>query len=129
MRIGTIVLSLVCLILSFISPTLLEGAISSQERAALIALYNSTTGAGWTNNTNWKGINPDADGFSQIGTENTWYGVTCDGGNTTVQRLAYYNNNLVGTIPTELGNLSSLQELWLYSNQLTGSIPTKLEIL
>lgn len=30
-------------------------AIPASERAALIALYNSTNGAGWTNNTNWMG--------------------------------------------------------------------------
>ena len=35
-------------------------------------------------------------------------------------------NNLTGSIPPELGNLTSLRKLWLGSNNLTGSIPTEL---
>jgi hypothetical protein len=30
------------------------GAIPSQERAAIIALYNSTNGDNWTDNSGWK---------------------------------------------------------------------------
>ncbi|KAI8822813.1 hypothetical protein BJ741DRAFT_86809 [Chytriomyces cf. hyalinus JEL632] len=37
-----------------------------------------------------------------------------------------FNNQLTGTIPTELGQLTSLTQLYLSSNQLTGSIPTEL---
>jgi len=37
-----------------------------------------------------------------------------------------HNNQLSGSIPPELGNLSKLQLLWLYSNQLSGSIPAEL---
>ena len=39
------------------------------------------------------------------------------------------NNQLTGSIPTELGNLSSLEYLSLPNNQLTGSIPTELSNL
>ena len=35
-------------------------------------------------------------------------------------------NQLTGSIPSELGNLTSLTELWLGSNRLTGAIPTEL---
>ena len=38
-------------------------------------------------------------------------------------------NNLTGTIPTELGLLSNLEELWLSYNQLTGTVPTSLASL
>ncbi|HLP47610.1 MAG TPA: hypothetical protein VK469_16810, partial [Candidatus Kapabacteria bacterium] len=53
----------------------IQGAIPALERAALIALYNSTNGDGWTNNSGWKTPPLDTDGFAMPGTENTWYGV------------------------------------------------------
>jgi Leucine-rich repeat (LRR) protein len=39
------------------------------------------------------------------------------------------NNQLNGTIPTELGALSKLTQLFLYNNQLNGSIPSSLGLL
>jgi len=36
------------------------------------------------------------------------------------------HNQLSGTIPASLGNLSTLESLSLADNQLTGSIPTEL---
>ena len=38
------------------------------ERDALVALYNFTGGANWTDNTGWLGA---------VGTECTWFGVRC----------------------------------------------------
>ncbi|MBZ0281672.1 MAG: S8 family serine peptidase [Anaerolineae bacterium] len=52
----------------------------------------------------------------------TWFGVICNGGHVT--RLELPNNNLVGTLPPVLGNLTALEELDLSSNGLAGSIPT-----
>ena len=36
------------------------------------------------------------------------------------------NNRLTGSIPAELGDLSSLQQLNLHTNQLSGDIPSAL---
>ncbi|XP_022777040.1 leucine-rich repeat protein 1-like isoform X2 [Durio zibethinus] len=58
----------------------------------------------------------------------TWFHVTCDGDNR-VTRLELYMNNLVGSIPEELGGLKSLVSLDLYHNNLTGSIPASLSNL
>ena len=87
----------------------------STDRAALVALYNATDGPNWANNTNWLSNEPIGE----------WHGVTVDsGGNVT--RLDLGDNRLTGTIPEELGNLSSLTYLDLLGNQLTGEIPSDL---
>ncbi|MDD5544888.1 MAG: leucine-rich repeat domain-containing protein [Acidobacteriia bacterium] len=80
-------------------------------------LYTSTNGASWTHNTGWGGA---------AGTECSWYGVTCDAGQTTVQRLSLDSNNLAGPLPTTVSNLTNLQYLSLIGNLLTSSIPTQL---
>ncbi|MEE4359737.1 MAG: hypothetical protein V2I97_24920 [Desulfococcaceae bacterium] len=92
------------------------GQIPATEREALIALYNSTDGANWNNNEGWLG--PE-------GTECSWYGITCDGsGNVTSIDLR--SNNLQGSIPAEIGNLTNLSSFVLYQNQLSGTIPAEI---
>ena len=86
------------------------------ERDALMALYNSTDGPNWTNNTGWGTGDPCDDP--------AWYGVECDTGHVTFLVLSY--NQLTGPIPPELGNLRSLGGLFLNNNQLTGSVPPEL---
>ncbi|MCX6561798.1 MAG: BACON domain-containing protein [Candidatus Aminicenantes bacterium] len=88
----------------------LSAAIPAAERQALIDLYNSTNGDAWTNKTSWKTAPLRTDGFAMPGTENTWYGVITDAVNTTVQQLYLTNNNLIGTLPSSLGNLSNVDE-------------------
>jgi Leucine-rich repeat (LRR) protein len=95
---------------------LVQAALSTAEHNALADLYNSTNGASWSNKTNWL-VAAD---------ECTWYGISCDAGHTTVQVINLPNNNLSGTLPASLGNLTSLQQLYLRNSQLTGSIPTQL---
>ena len=99
-------------------------APSNTDRAALVALYNATDGANWTNNTGW-------DTGAPI---DQWYSVTTDG-DGRVTRLELDTNGLngripatweAGTIPSELGNLANLEELTLPQNQLTGEIPSEL---
>ena len=91
--------------------------IPDDERAALIELYNSTDGDNWTDNTNWLG---------NIGTECSWFRVTCGGDDEYVTSIDLNTNNLNGTIPPELGNLENLQYLSLFINQLNGNIPPEL---
>jgi len=95
----------------------LSAAIPANQRQALIDLYNATNGARWREKTKWLGA---------AGTENTWYGVVTDAGNTTVTRLNLNSNHLVGTLPSSLGNLNGLQYLYLNNNELSGSIPSSL---
>ena len=45
---------------------------------------------------------------------------------SSLTRLSLYNNELTGSIPTELGDLTSLTHLYLNDNELTGEIPEEL---
>jgi len=50
--------------------------------------------------------------------------VVCENGHIT--GLSLHNEQLSGSIPSEIGNLSYLKYLYLYSNQFTGSIPPEI---
>jgi len=89
------------------------GGVIQQDYEALVALYNATDGANWTNNTNWL-----------TGQVSTWHGVTVTGDRVT--SLELNSNQLTGTIPSEIGNLTNLISLQLSINQLTGSIPVEI---
>ncbi len=89
--------------------------IANPDITALRALYHATNGANWTNNDNWLTDAPLSE----------WYGVTTnDEGSVTVIYLI--GNNLVGTIPAELGGMHNLEGLYLARNQLSGAIPPVL---
>ena len=82
----------------------------------LMDIYNNTAGANWNSNTNW---GDTAVPFNQ------WYGITADA-NDVVTQINLNNNNLSGTIPSSIGNFSSLEKLYLQSNNLYGSIPVSI---
>lgn len=112
--------------------------IPAAECAALVALYNSTNGSDWADNSGWLTTN----------TPCSWTGITCTGdhiiditlsynqltgplppalGNLSHLRVAQLGaNQLHGPIPAELGNLSELGTLYLWDNLLTGPLPTEL---
>lgn len=87
-----------------------------KERNALIALYNSLGGGGWTNKANWCSDKPVEE----------WYGVTVNG-EGFVTGVSFENNNLLGTIPAEIGNLTNLKSLRIVGEPgVTGSIPEEI---
>jgi hypothetical protein len=90
------------------------GKVPMRESEALRTLFDAADGRNWTKRDNWK---------QAPGTENTWYGISCDAGNTRVLKIALRNNNLAGTLPAELSDLSNLQTLLLSDNQLRGAHP------
>ncbi len=121
-RLGCLTVLGGCLVLGLASEA--HAAIPTAERAALIALYNSTNGAGWYSRANWR--NGEDTDFSPVGSECTWAGVTCDGSESNVSTLLLDWNNLSGRIPPEIGNFSGLRQLELARNSLTGPIPPEI---
>jgi surface protein len=86
-----------------------------EQKNALIALYNATDGDNWTNNENWLTDAP-------LG---NWFGVTSDvDGNVIGINLEF--NELLGYIPSEIGDLTNLTQLKISGNQLSGSIPISI---
>ena len=110
----TAVFALASLVVLSGDNALAQGSVAG-DRLALVALYNATDGANWTNNTNW--LSNEA--LSE------WFGVSTDV-NGRVTRLYLHLNGLNGVIPVELGGLASLQELFLFRNGLSGVIPEEL---
>ena len=83
------------------------------DSLALVALYDSTDGANWTNKSEWL-----------TGPVSTWNGITVSGDRVT--EISLVNNNLVGTIPAEIWNMTNLSNLTLFWNQISGTIPPEI---
>ena len=89
-----------------------KAQVSQAERDALIDLFNATNGNEWTNNTNWlSGSEPVS----------SWYGVTVE--NNMVTEVSLYSNNLEGSLPNSIINLSNVGTLYFANNKLDGSLP------
>jgi Leucine-rich repeat (LRR) protein len=95
-----------------------------KDSLVLVAIYNATNGASWTNASNWLKNGQKID---------TWWGVTVE--NDRVTELRLQHNNLSGTLPSQLSNLSALKTIYLgYNSGLTGQLPdlsnlSSLEVL
>lgn len=92
------------------------------DLAALVDLYNATDGTNWNRNTGWVG---GAAGTNCTPCDGTWEGITCDG-DGRVTEIILGSNNLTGTLPTSLGQVSRLEIISLGFNNLTGALPTTL---
>lgn len=76
------------------------------DSLALVALYNSTDGLSWTNRANWL-----------TGNISSWHGVSQTGSRITALDLS--NNNLKGSIPDELSDVSAMISANLENNAIT----------
>jgi len=90
------------------------------QRYSLAVFYFSTTGTDWTTSTGW------LSGESEC----SWFGVSCGSdGSDRVATISLRDNNLDGTLPSELEGIPSLEELSLRNNQLQGSFPQSIATL
>ncbi|MEZ5607033.1 MAG: IPTL-CTERM sorting domain-containing protein [Burkholderiaceae bacterium] len=108
-----------------VSLTPARAEIPASERAVLEALYISTDGDNWTDNTGWNGPavcpgavipgNPNA-------TASPWTGVFCGviGSADHVVSINLADNNLTGPLPA-LANLTELRRFFAYSTNGDGS--------
>ncbi len=92
--------------------------VSQPEFEALVALYNSTDGDNWINNSGWN-INGTA---NQV--DDSWFGITVNNGH--VDQIDLTINGLGGQIPEEIGNLIHLKILQLSINEIAGVIPDEI---
>ncbi|MCZ6594046.1 MAG: leucine-rich repeat domain-containing protein [Bacteroidetes bacterium] len=83
--------------------------ISEIESAALVDLYTTTAGDNW--NQKWD-LNQEV---------SNWPGVTVKNGHVTEIRMLF--NNLTGSLPASLSDLTKLKVLELSFNNLSGEIP------
>ena len=92
-----------------------------RERDALIAFYDQTGGANWIRSTNWTSYISPAD----------WYGVIADQ-DGQITGLDLEDNNLIGSIPSQLSDITALRTLNLsFNSGLSGALPhaiTKLDL-
>jgi len=96
---------------SFLGVTLCQSEVKEREREILEGFYHVCSGDEWKNNENW--LDADIDICN-------WYGISCRQGGT-VDSILLGSNNVVGTPPREIFELTNLKWLWLYGNPINFS--------
>jgi Leucine-rich repeat (LRR) protein len=113
MQKSSVLVFAIVIISGLIAPCLLHAQVAEQDSLALVAIYNSTNGAEWTNNENWL-----------TGPVEDWYGIEVKDGRVSAIDLS--GNNLSGPLPTEIGDLTDCLLMNLYTNQISGSLPSEV---
>ena len=92
-----------------------DRASIAADRKALEALFEATNGDNWIDSSNWMS-------GSSLG---NWFGVSTNSdGRVAAIRLP--DNRLVGTLPPEIGSISTLEVLDLQGNHLEGPLPVEI---
>ncbi|MCL5244286.1 T9SS type B sorting domain-containing protein [Cellulophaga sp. 20_2_10] len=116
-------------IIFFFFTTVLIAQVTPAEKAALLAFYNATGGPNWKSETD---ADPTNDWDFSGNVTSDWYGVTVTSGNVVSidmnpTRNSNAANNLIGFIPPEIEDLSFLRTLRLPAEEdLIGTIPLGL---
>ena len=92
------------------------------QRYALATLYFSTGGPSWNKKGTWLTDVDECLWFSSEDGE-----AVCT--NEAINQINLHNNNMLGSLPPELGLLSKIQLFDVFNNELFGSIPTQFGLL
>jgi Leucine-rich repeat (LRR) protein len=113
-------------------------SVNIQDSLALVDLYNSTNGDSWYIDYNWLTEKPVSQWYGisvmedrvisiQLSVNNLSGSLPASMGNLSeVQYLSFFSNLLTGSIPSQMGNLHKLQQVYFQTNQLSGNIPAEL---
>jgi hypothetical protein len=93
----------------------LDGGAAMMDRFILSLFYYRTGGGRWVSNDAWLTTSDHCN----------WFGIRCDS-NGNIQKIQMNENNVVGEIPAEFSRLQDLSTLLFYNNFLMGEIPTAL---
>ena len=94
----------------------------AKERAALIAFYNANNGDKWVDNTNWCSDRPVSE----------WTGVSVEKSTGHVIRLAFLENNVYGSFPKEIADLTELTQIIIRNDAVNfkgGELPEEIGAL
>jgi len=109
-----------CLVLSILLLFCLvqksDAQVLEQDSLALVAIYKSTNGDEWTDNTNWLSDS----------SVSTWKGISVSIAGDRVTQIDLADNNVTGTIPSEIGDLTDLLFLKMGNNPLGGTLPSQI---
>lgn len=111
-----------------IDGTAVASLASQAQCDALLALFNSTNGPGWSSSDGW-GTGTDPCTWEGVACSDDAHGVcsladsTCRGAGIT--EIVLVSAGLQGSIPPEIGALEYLQLLDLSGNSLTGTLPMR----
>jgi Leucine-rich repeat (LRR) protein len=101
------------LLMIFVSAA--QATIPVEEIDALDDLYQYTNGDDWIQNDQWN---------SNYACSR--FGVSCDNDETHVEGINLFGNNLQGSLPESMKNLTQLQTLVLANNNISGGLPSAI---
>jgi hypothetical protein len=113
------------------------GSVEDAVYEALYALYNATNGPKWAWKSessqsgivwNFTGVTSVSDGAARP-CRDEWQGLTCaqqgaDPNLCFIEEMDLTGYQLLGSLPSEIGNLGDIQQFVLQDNSLYGRVPT-----